>query len=60
VVNTLIAAGAPLYHLNNLAWTTLIKSIVLGDGGPNHVVCLKALVDTGADVKIPTATVARR
>ena len=56
----MIAAGVPLYHLNNLAWTTLIKSIVLGDGGPNHVACLKALVDTGADVKIPTATVARR
>lgn len=60
VVKTLIAAGAPLSHLNNLPWTTLIEAIVLGDGGPNHVACLKALVDTGADVNIPTARVARR
>ena len=53
VVKTLIAAGAPLDHVNNLAWTALIESIVLGDGGPNHVACLKALVDAGADVNIP-------
>lgn len=53
VVKTLIAAGAPLDHVNNLAWTALIESIVLGDGGPNHVACLKALVDAGANVNIP-------
>lgn len=53
VVRTLIAAGAPLDHVNNLNWTALIESIVLGDGGPNHVACLKALVDAGADVNIP-------
>src|SRR5262245_55127633 len=33
VVRTLIAAGAPLDHVNNLGWTALIESIVLGDGG---------------------------
>ena len=32
VVRTLIAAGAPLDHINNLGWTALIESIVLGDG----------------------------
>ncbi|MGB0630182.1 MAG: ankyrin repeat domain-containing protein [Alphaproteobacteria bacterium] len=52
VVKTLIAAGAPLDHVNNLAWTALIESIVLGDGGANHVACLKALVDAGANVNI--------
>lgn len=52
VVKTLIAAGAPLDHVNNLNWTALIESIVLGDGGPNHIACLKALVDAGADVNI--------
>lgn len=52
VVETLIAAGAPLDHVNNLNWTALIESIVLGDGGANHVACLKALVDAGADVNI--------
>ncbi len=33
VVQTLIRAGAPLDHVNNLNWTALIESIVLGDGG---------------------------
>ena len=53
VVQTLIKAGAPLDHINNLRWTALIEPIVLGDGGPNHIDCLKALVDAGADVNIP-------
>jgi ankyrin repeat protein len=52
VVRTLSAAGAPLDHVNNLNWTALIESIVLGDGGPNHIACLTALVDAGADVNI--------
>ena len=50
VVRTLIAAGAPLDHVNNLGWTALIESIVLGDGGARHVDTLRALVDAGADV----------
>jgi ankyrin repeat protein len=50
VVRQLIAAGAPLDHVNNLHWTALIESIVLGDGGPRHVSTLKALVDAGANV----------
>ncbi len=44
----LIAAGAPLDHINNLHWTALIESIVLGDGGPRHVATLRALVEAGA------------
>jgi uncharacterized protein len=52
VVRTLIAAGAPLDHVNNLNWTALIESIVLGDGGANHIACLTALVDAGANVNI--------
>ena len=50
VVRTLIAAGAPLDHVNNLGWTALIESIVLGDGGARHIATLKALVDAGASV----------
>ena len=53
VVKTLIKAKAPLDHVNNLNWTALIESIVLGDGGKNHIACLKALIDAGADVNIP-------
>jgi ankyrin repeat protein len=50
VVRTLIRAGAPLDHVNNLGWTALIESIVLGDGGPRHTDTLKALVEAGANV----------
>jgi len=52
VVRELIRAGAPLDHVNNLGWTALIESIVLGDGGPRHVATLKALVDAGANVNL--------
>jgi ankyrin repeat protein len=52
VVRQLIAAGAPLDHVNNLHWTALIESIVLGNGGPRHVATLKALVDAGASTKL--------
>jgi ankyrin repeat protein len=52
VVRTLIAAGAPLDHVNNLKWTALIESIVLGDGGRHHTETLRALVEAGADVNM--------
>ena len=53
IVRTLIAAHAPLDHVNNLKWTALIESIVLGDGGNNHTETLRALVEAGANVNIP-------
>ena len=53
VVRTLIRAGAPLDHVNNLGWTALIESIVLGDGGPRHVDTLHALIEAGANVNLP-------
>jgi hypothetical protein len=49
VVRALIEAGAPLEHVNNLGWTAVIESIVLGDGGRRHSATLKALLDAGAD-----------
>lgn len=52
VVRQLIAAGAPLDHVNNLHWTAVIESIVLGDGGPRHQATLKALVDAGANLQL--------
>ncbi len=48
VVRQLIAAGAPLDHVNNLHWTALIESIVLGNGGPRHRATLQALLQAGA------------
>jgi len=52
VVRVLTQAGAPLDHVNNLGWTALIESIVLGDGGPRHVATLKVLVEAGANVNL--------
>ena len=52
VVRTLIRAGAPLDHVNNLGWTALIESIVLGNGGARHTATLKALVEAGANVNL--------
>ena len=52
VVKQLIAAGAPLDHVNNLHWTAAIEAVVLGDGGARHQATLKALVDAGANLKL--------
>ena len=52
VVRQLIASGAPLDHVNNLHWTALIESIVLGQGGPRHVATLQALVEAGANTQL--------
>lgn len=52
VVKALIAAGAPLDHVNNLGWTALIEAVILGDGGERHIQTVKALVDAGADRSI--------
>ena len=53
IVRTLIRAGAPLDHVNNLGWTAVIESIVLGDGGQRHQDTLKALAEAGADLNLP-------
>ncbi|MEO7242201.1 MAG: ankyrin repeat domain-containing protein [Variovorax sp.] len=52
VVRQLIAAGAPLDHVNNLHWTALIEAVVLGDGGPRHQRTLQALLDAGANTQL--------
>jgi uncharacterized protein len=52
VVRQLIAAGAPLDHVNNLHWTASIESIVLGNGGPRHQATLQALVKAGANLQL--------
>ena len=53
VVKMLIDAGAPLDHINNLHWTALMESVVLGDGGPDHVTTARHLLEAGADKSIP-------
>ena len=52
VVRTLTLAGAPLDHVNNLGWTAVIESIVLGDGGARHQATLQALIAAKADINL--------
>lgn len=52
VVRQLIAAGAPLDHVNNLHWTAVIEAIVLGNGGPRHQETLRALIAAGANLQL--------
>jgi len=52
VVRQLIAAGAPLDHVNNLHWTAMIESIVLGDGGQRHQATLASLLGAGASTAL--------
>lgn len=49
VVRRLIEAGAPLDYINNLHWTAVMESVVLGDGGSDHLSVLDALLKAGAD-----------
>ncbi len=51
-VRQLVAAGAPLNHVNNLHWTAVIESIVLGDGGARHQATLRILIDAGANLQL--------
>lgn len=52
VVRQLIAAGAPLDHVNNLHWTAMIEAIVLGQGGARHQAVLQALLAAGASTRL--------
>jgi len=52
VVRQLIAAGAPLDHVNNLHWTALIEAVVLGDGGARHQAVVQALIEAGANTRL--------
>jgi ankyrin repeat protein len=52
VVRRLIAAGAPLDHVNNLHWTALIEAVVLGDGGRRHQSVVRDLLAAGADARL--------
>jgi ankyrin repeat protein len=52
VVKTLIAAKAPLNHVNSLGWTALMEAVILGDGGTRHQETVKALLEAGANADL--------
>jgi len=51
-VRRLIKAGVDVDHVNRLDWTALLEAIILGDGGPQHVQIVQALVQADADVNL--------
>jgi uncharacterized protein len=53
IVRALIAAKAPLNHVNDFGRTALLEAVVLGNGGGNHRAAVEALVEAGADVTVP-------
>ena len=53
VVARLGDGDAPLDHVNNPGWTALIETVVLGDGGADHIRTVQVPVDAGADKSIP-------
>jgi len=55
VVDSLIKAGAPLDHINNLHWTALIEAVVLGNGGTDHTETARLLIEAGANQTIADA-----
>jgi ankyrin repeat protein len=52
VVRELIQGGAPLDHVNNLGWTALLETVILGNGGRRHTQTVRALTQAGADARI--------
>ena len=52
VVRVLVDAGAPLDHVNNLGWTALLETVILGDGGPRHLAVVRLLVETPATIDL--------
>jgi uncharacterized protein len=53
IVRALIAAKAPLNHVNNLGWTALLEAVVLGNGSTKYTAVVEALAKAGADVNVP-------
>lgn len=53
IVRALIAARAPVNHVNDFGRTALLEAVVLGNGGRNHTATVQALIEAGADVTLP-------
>lgn len=51
-VRILLDAGIDIDHVNNLGWTALLETVILGDGGAVHQEIARLLVESGADVGI--------
>lgn len=54
IVSRLLAAGIEVDHVNELGWTALHEAIILGTGGSQHTRVVRQLVESGADVMLPS------
>jgi ankyrin repeat protein len=52
VVRALIAAKAPVDHVNRMGWTALIVAVLLGNNSKGHIETVELLVKAGADTEI--------
>jgi ankyrin repeat protein len=52
VVRALIAAKAPLDHVNRMGWTALIVAVLLGNNSKEHIETVELLVKAGGDAEI--------
>jgi ankyrin repeat protein len=52
IVEALLAAKAPVNHVNNLGWTALMEAIVLGDGSERYQQIVDALIRAEADLNL--------
>jgi ankyrin repeat protein len=52
-VRILLATDIDIDHVNDLGWTALMETVILGDGGPVYVEILGLLLAAGADTDIP-------
>ncbi|MEX0808871.1 MAG: ankyrin repeat domain-containing protein [Dongiaceae bacterium] len=52
-VRILLTTPIDIDHVNDLGWTALMETVILGDGGPVFLEILKLLLDAGADTDIP-------
>jgi ankyrin repeat protein len=51
-VRAILETGIDVDHVNNLGWTALLETVLLGDGDAAHVKILGMLLDAGADRSI--------
>lgn len=56
IIGTLLQAGIVVDHVNNLGWTALHEAIILGDGSPRYVDCVRLILAGGADPALPSQT----
>lgn len=54
VVTRLLETDIVVDHVNNLGWTALHETVILGDGSRRYVEVLQLLIEAGADVDKPS------